>query len=419
VRSVILLVSIVLLISAGSFGCGVNDSTAPVVLDEVVVFPDPSLESVIRKRIDKPDGDTRQSDLRGLTELSARNDGITDLAGLEHCINLETLNLSKNQIADLSPLSSLSKLSDLDLYRNNIVDLSPLSSVKNLGYLNLNSNLIADISPLSELPKLIELDLCNNQITDITPLANLGAHLNQLCLANNQISDITPLINLVHIGEREGYSIPPTTDLELSGNQISDIGPLVDMVGLSERANIDLRDNPLSATSMDTYIPQLQVRGVGVAYVSCSDRLRYSHGYLRFSWLDDPPEQLELSRGEEWSGTLLVQFLSQHFELTEVDVYINHSLAPSRSSYGTYYHKEDGTKAYYILWLVQSYDPNQTIVTLKDGETFPITLTLRIPEDFPETIPSFRLSIRNIVAGSSGVFGCYGLAQPEVIVKQD
>ncbi|MFC2000198.1 hypothetical protein ACFLXE_05525 [Chloroflexota bacterium] len=144
----VLLVSIVLLLSAGSSGCGVNDSTAPVVslgensetaatettsygtadepastetelqsnqdngediidssnatdasvseagstgpiitevpilLDEVVIFPDPSLESVIRKRIDKPNGDIRQSDLKGLTYLHASNKGITDLTDL-------------------------------------------------------------------------------------------------------------------------------------------------------------------------------------------------------------------------------------------------------------------------------------------------------------------------------------------------
>ena len=488
-RSVVLLLSIVLLLSAGSFGCGVNDSTAPVVSvvensdiaatetttnwtadepastgvelqsnhdngvaeitlsttadasasepvpedfiivgahpiisDEVVAFPDPSLESVIRERIDKPDGDIRQSDLGGLTKLSAGNDGITDLTGLEHCINLETLNLSSNQISNLSPLSSLNSLFDLRLCGNQISNLSPLSTVKNLSYLSLNSNFIADLSPLSGLPKLIELDLCNNQITDITPLASLGAHLNQLCLANNQISDLTPLINLVHIGERDWYSIPPTTALNLSGNQISDIKPLVEMVGISEGDHIDLRDNPLSAKSMDSYIPQLQARGVRVAYVSChglfSDRFKYSRGYLRFSWLDDPPEQLELSRGEEWSGTLLVQFISQHFEITEVDVYIDDPLAPSRSSGGTCYHKEDGIKVYFSFTSLFSYDPSG-IVTLKDGETIPITLTLRIPDDFPKAISSFRLRVENIVAGSSGVGGCGQLAQSEVIVKQD
>ncbi len=54
------------------------------------------------------------------------------------------------------------------------------------------------------------------------------------------------------------------TELSLRNNQISDIEPLVNNTGLSQGDNIDLRNNPLSTTSVDVYIPELVARGVEV-----------------------------------------------------------------------------------------------------------------------------------------------------------
>jgi hypothetical protein len=40
----------------------------------------------------------------------------------------------------------------------------------------------------------------------------------------------------------------------------------VDNEGLSDGDGVDLRGNPLSSYSLDTYIPQLEERGVDVLY---------------------------------------------------------------------------------------------------------------------------------------------------------
>ncbi len=56
------------------------------------------------------------------------------------------------------------------------------------------------------------------------------------------------------------------TLLQLGDNQISDIGPLVQNEGLGEGDGIDIRGNPLSEDSLNTYIPQLEERGVNVLY---------------------------------------------------------------------------------------------------------------------------------------------------------
>jgi len=69
----------------------------------------------------------------------------------------------------------------------------------------------------------------------------------------NQISDISPLASLTKLDS-----------LWLYGNQISDIAPLVENSGLSKKDTIALGDNPLSDTSKNDYIPQLEERGVEV-----------------------------------------------------------------------------------------------------------------------------------------------------------
>jgi uncharacterized membrane protein len=52
----------------------------------------------------------------------------------------------------------------------------------------------------------------------------------------------------------------------LSHNQISDIYVLVQNKGYYIGATIDLSNNPLSDTSINTYIPQLVAQGVIVFY---------------------------------------------------------------------------------------------------------------------------------------------------------
>jgi len=107
--------------------------------DQVVTFPDLNLEAAIREAIGKPEGDIYQSDLIGLTELSASSKNISDLTGLEHCTDLIDLRLGQNKISDLSPLSNLTNLTQLHLMQNQISGISPLSNLSNLTHLYLNA----------------------------------------------------------------------------------------------------------------------------------------------------------------------------------------------------------------------------------------------------------------------------------------
>ena len=122
--------------------------------------------------------------------------------------------------------------------------------------LDLESNRISDISPLASLTSLADLDLTHNQISDISPLASANlTSLTELDLWGNQISDISPLASLTNL-----------TELWLGANQIGDIKPLADNLDLGEGDYVNLQRNPLSDTSLNTYIPQLEARGVIVDY---------------------------------------------------------------------------------------------------------------------------------------------------------
>jgi Leucine-rich repeat (LRR) protein len=261
-----------------------------------VTFADPNLEAVIREAIAIPEGPIYPSDLEALASLNASEKSIADLTGLEHCTSLTDLNLSRNDISDISPLASLTNLTTVDLWFNQIGDISPLANLTSLITLNLVNNQISDISPLTDLTSLTWLWLHDNQISDISPLANftsltgLGLNRNQisdisplanltsltwLWLAHNQISDISPLagltsLTILWLHDNQISDIAPLagltslTELGLHSNHISDIFPLVENPGLSTGDAVNLEMNPLSSDSINTYIPELEARGVTV-----------------------------------------------------------------------------------------------------------------------------------------------------------
>ena len=178
---------------------------------QAVNIPDPNLRAAIEMELGKASGATiTVDDMTNLTALEAKNSNINDLTGLEHAIELRTLNLEGNSISDLSPLAGLAQL--------------------------------------------VYLFLTGNAISDISPVANLS-HLEYLALGINSISDISPVAGLINLSW-----------LYLWGNSISDISSLVANTGLGSGDNVELRNNPLISASINTHIPTLQSRGVTVEF---------------------------------------------------------------------------------------------------------------------------------------------------------
>jgi Leucine-rich repeat (LRR) protein len=270
-----LLVGVIIAVLAIA-GISVCLATTPV---EQVTFPDANLEAAIREVLNKPEGSINRSDLEPLITLVAQEIGISDLTGLEYCVNLGWLYLDDNNISDISSLAGLTNLQELHLGGNNISDISALAHLTNLWYIGLHQNSISDISPLAGLTNLEELFLGGNNISDLSALADLTG-LGLLNLDDNSISDISALAglnnleSLLSLRDNNISDISPLAGLinlqeyDLSGNNISDISPLVANSGLSAGDFVALRDNPLSTTSVNVYIPQLEARGVIVEWTT-------------------------------------------------------------------------------------------------------------------------------------------------------
>ena len=115
-----------------------------------VQFDDPNLEAAIREAIGKPDGAITEVDLQSITELEAPDNNISDITGIERCVNLEKLVLggwqSSNEVADISPLKELTNLTYLQLSDNQISDVTPLAKLTKLETLHLSGNPIRHLS---------------------------------------------------------------------------------------------------------------------------------------------------------------------------------------------------------------------------------------------------------------------------------
>ncbi len=238
------------------------------------------------------------ANLTNLKRLDLRDNFTSDISPLANLTNLEGLNFISNNISDVSALAGLTNLIGLDLSSNNISDVSALAGLTNLIVLGLGGNAISDVSALAGLTRLERLGLGGNAISDVSALAGL-TNLIILALGENAISDVSALANLTNLvylalGENAISDVSALaglnylTGLSLSRNTISDISvlsgltglkwlylnyntivdisPLVANTGLSSEDRVDLRGNPLSATSINTHIPALQGRGVDVIF---------------------------------------------------------------------------------------------------------------------------------------------------------
>ncbi len=216
---------------------------------QAVRFDDRTLELDIRGLIAqkrKPVNAVYDVDLAGIFQLSAPNQTVNSLTGLEFCRNLSELDLSQNFIKDLTPLHGLSSLATVNLNDNFIEDLAPLGSayLANLNVLWLNNNLITNVAPLKPLLGLRNLSLSANRISDAGPLGAL-TNLSGLELDYNHIANLEPLatlINLSRLGlEGNGLvadltalsGLTALTSLDLAGNQIQDVAPLSTLVRLN------------------------------------------------------------------------------------------------------------------------------------------------------------------------------------------
>ncbi len=221
---------------------------------EAVIFREVQLESAIRKVLQIPIKPLTKNDLLTVTELDANALDITNLMGLEHCVNLTKLKMSWNfNLIDVSNLAKLKKLRYLSLHYNQVSNLQPISGLTQLTYLGLDGNPLTDLSPIQNLEQLQRLDFNNSdRLIDLSPLTNLS-NLRILTLDNQQLRNLIPLSQLSMLKV-----------LRLGSNWIQDLTPLLNIV--ADGAELELQKNPLHNIAYTVHIPQLQSRNVQVKF---------------------------------------------------------------------------------------------------------------------------------------------------------
>ncbi len=103
-----------------------------------VYFADATLKAIVEASLGKTD--PTPTDLLALTGVTAEEEGITSLVGLEHAPNLTWLSFHVGSITDVTPLKGLTKLECVELGHNKISDLSPLAGTTIKFWLKVDSN---------------------------------------------------------------------------------------------------------------------------------------------------------------------------------------------------------------------------------------------------------------------------------------
>ena len=217
------------------------EPTEELTPEPVVVFTDPVLEELVRKAMDKPEGDITLAEAETVTMLDLQMDGndyslprIEDVSDLKQFPNLTSLTLNwalfdGDEDYDLSPLAGLTKLECLYVCCANISDISALAEMTNMKDLWIWGNRnITDISALASMTQIESLWINGNQITDISTLANME-NLVYLYMQDNQVADLSPLAGLTKL-----------THVLLSGNPATDYSPLKDVYPNLEEKDFEM-----------------------------------------------------------------------------------------------------------------------------------------------------------------------------------
>lgn len=243
-----------------------------------VEIPDSALEAALRELLAKPSGALTDQDLALFTdELDLTVRGITNLTGIQYCVNVTSLVLWNNAVQDVSPLTTMTGLRSLNLGKNGLADVSPLAAMTGLTELLVRQNHLTDIGFVESLTNLTLLNIADNRVVDLAPLSGL-ANLRRLFINRNPISDLGPLASLTGLTHLYANGLAATDLSPLQGltqlqlltlvdGQVTDIGPLVANAGLGEGDTVDLTGNPLdlsegSQASQD--VEALRERGVRV-----------------------------------------------------------------------------------------------------------------------------------------------------------
>lgn len=237
----------------------------------VAEIPDLALEARIRQEIDKPEGPIYNTDLENIRYLDIQGGWdykISDLTGLEYCVNMNYLNISYNELTNISPIARMKNLETLHMTYNNLSNLNSLRGLTKLRILNASINNLTDISSLEYLTTIEDLDLSSNKnIADFTPIAHLTKMVS-LNLGYSDFTDSTLLagmasLQILAVAGNPGLSnisgLAGKTELWhllMEGCSISDFTPFSTMPKVK---SLYLSDNNITDISRLAHIPQAEM----------------------------------------------------------------------------------------------------------------------------------------------------------------
>ncbi len=272
-----------------NYSTGVNTSCTPHVAS-VISIPDLNLDALIRAELGIPAGDITDLDMLTLTELSASDQSIANLQGLEYCLNMQDLNLNSTGLTDAGHteiLSGLTKLVSLEFEYNDITIVPDLSNLTSLERLYMMDNPIVSLSPLEQVTSLVELQFGICTVSDLTPLESMVnleylymwrtdissldglenmTSLERLFVSFSEVSDLTPLSGLTNLaslsiigGHITDLSVLGSLDLlqtvNMSNNLITDLNPLA---GLTNLEVLSIGSNPVRSIAALSSVGSLE-----------------------------------------------------------------------------------------------------------------------------------------------------------------
>jgi Leucine-rich repeat (LRR) protein len=148
---------------------------------DVPLIPDAALAGALRKELALGAEEITFESLKRLRNLDAQGQGISNLSGLEHCINLTGLSLEDNNVIDVRPISSLLELEILSLNANPVSDLTPIANLIELRALFIGKTNIDNLKFATNLRKL---ELFSFPFSKVTSLVDL--YLSVLITKDNE-----------------------------------------------------------------------------------------------------------------------------------------------------------------------------------------------------------------------------------------
>ncbi|SDS25061.1 HtaA domain-containing protein [Corynebacterium timonense] len=209
-----------------------NPRTGPAETDAPLTnvdIADARLEACIRSQADiAPNVPMTNKALEGLEALSCPKLGITHLQGLEHAVNLASVNLRGNKLRDIAPLRQAKRLVVVDVSENELTSIAELSGATALQQLRAEQNWLHDVSVVTEFSALDVLDVSHNRISNLEHVTwQPEETMSTLDLSHNRIGDLS-----------KAKDLPFARTVDLSYNLIETLGTLPQKRAI-ERLNLE------------------------------------------------------------------------------------------------------------------------------------------------------------------------------------